>query len=112
MPARLPAEVEGIVELLALGSPPTMATAPPRMDAPGQVALLLESELLELAIAALTSAEDGARPEPPLRRRRAVERALEYLDGHRQPPPTIFELCRVAGMSQRTLEYRFRDGSV
>jgi AraC family ethanolamine operon transcriptional activator len=75
----------------------------------GEVARLLEADLLELTVAALTSTEDRARPEPPWHRRRAVKRALEYLDGDPQPPPTIPELCRVAGVSQRTLEYGFRD---
>jgi AraC family ethanolamine operon transcriptional activator len=81
---------------------------PPRQQ-PGEVARLLESELLELTIAALTSAEDRARSEPGWRRQRAVKRALEYLDGDPQPPPTIPQLCRVAGVSERTLEYGFRE---
>jgi AraC family ethanolamine operon transcriptional activator len=79
------------------------------MPQAGEVARLLESELLELTIAALSSAEERARPEAGWRRQRAVKRALEYLDGDPQPPTTIPQLCRVAGVSQRTLEYGFRD---
>jgi len=79
------------------------------MPQSGEVARLVESELLELTINALASAEERARPEPGWRRHRAVKRALEYLDGDPSPPPTIPQLCRVAGVSQRTLEYGFRE---
>jgi len=74
-----------------------------------RLARLIEAELLELTIAALSSSEDDARMEPSWRRRRAVRRVIEYLEDSREPLPTIPELCRVAGVSQRTLEYGFRD---
>jgi len=83
--------------------------AVPPMQQPDAAARLIEAELLELTIAALTSAEDRVQVEPAWLRRRAVKRALEYLDGDPQPWPTIAELCREAGVSQRTLEYGFRD---
>lgn len=38
-----------------------------------------------------------------------MSRVLEYLDCDPQPMPTLCELCRVAGVSQRTLEYGFCD---
>ena len=81
----------------------------PPMQQPDEAARQLEAELLDLTIAALTSAEEGARVEPALRRRRAVRRALEYVEGDPEPLPTMPELCRVASVSQRTLEYAFRD---
>ena len=69
----------------------------------------LEAELLGLTIAALTSGQELARIGPAWRRRRAVHRVLELLDAAESPLPTIPELCGVAGVSQRTLEYGFLD---
>lgn len=69
----------------------------------------LEAELLGLTIAALTSGQELARIGPAWRRRRAVRRVLELLDAAESPLPTIPELCGVAGVSQRTLEYGFID---
>lgn len=47
----------------------------------------------------------------PSRRRAAVRRVEEYLDaqGDRGPGPSIPALCAVAGVSERTLEYAFRE---
>ena len=69
----------------------------------------LEADLLQHTIAALLCGEGDSVVETVSRRRRAVRRALEFLDQEREPLPTIPELCRWAGVGQRTLEYAFRD---
>jgi AraC family ethanolamine operon transcriptional activator len=68
------------------------------------------AHLLHLA-AALERAGD-ARPErlpTPSRRRAAVARVEEYLEARRGERIAIPTLCGVAGVSERTLEYAFRE---
>jgi AraC family ethanolamine operon transcriptional activator len=67
-------------------------------------------ELLHLA-ATLRRAgnEQPARVESPSLRRAAVRRVDEYLDAHERELPSLAELCGVAGTSERTLEYAFRE---
>jgi AraC family ethanolamine operon transcriptional activator len=69
------------------------------------------SQLLLLA-ARLDQAGAGAvveRPAPPSRRRAVVRRVEEWLDVHPGEPPSIPALCSLAGVSERTLEYAFRE---
>jgi AraC family ethanolamine operon transcriptional activator len=69
------------------------------------------ADLLHLAAAL----ERGAgrvpveRPSSPSQRRGVVRRIEEYLDAHRGEAPSIPTLCSVAGVSERTLEYAFRE---
>lgn len=49
------------------------------------------------------------RLETPSRRRSAVRRIEEYLDAHPSGPLTVATLCGLAGVSERTLEYAFRE---
>jgi len=69
----------------------------------------IAAQLLELAIAALASNAEERPLHPAFCRRRAVKRAVEYLQDRPDSLCTIPELCEVAGVSQRTLEYGFRD---
>jgi len=69
----------------------------------------IAAQLLQLAIAALESNEEERPLDPAFRRRRAVKKAVEYLQDTPGSRCTIPELCEVAGVSQRTLEYGFRD---
>lgn len=69
----------------------------------------IEAELVQLVTAALLCGEETPVIETADRRRCALRRALERLDEAREPIPTIPELCRWAGVGQRTLEYAFRD---
>jgi len=39
----------------------------------------------------------------------AVQKARDYIDAHVNEPPTIQDVCRVAGVSWRTLDYAFRE---
>jgi len=91
-----------LVHLLA--SSPAL---PPTM--PDGVSREIEAELVQLATTALLCGEEAPIIETAVRRRRALRRALELLDQGGEPLPTIPELCRWAGVGQRTLEYAFRD---
>jgi len=44
-----------------------------------------------------------------MRRRAATRRVIEYLDHHAAEVPTISRLCRIAGVSDRTLEIGFKE---
>jgi AraC family ethanolamine operon transcriptional activator len=91
-----------MVHLLATSAalPPTLSDA---------VSRELEVDLLQLVTAVLLGGEEAPVIETASRRRRALRRALELLEGGGETPPTIPELCRWAGVGQRTLEYAFRD---
>ena len=70
-----------------------------------------EADLLRLA-ARLDLASDLAPVERlpvPSRRRAAVRRVEEYLDASPGEVPSIPTLCTVARVSERTLEYAFRE---
>lgn len=70
-----------------------------------------QDDLLHLA-AALGSPEAllaMKRLETPSRRRRAVRRIEEYLDADPSGSLTVATLCGLAGVSERTLEYAFRE---
>lgn len=68
-----------------------------------------EQDLLrQLAKVGAPASGSHAPPDASLRRR-ALERALEYLRTTEPPTVTVAELCRVAGASERTLRYAFRD---
>jgi AraC family ethanolamine operon transcriptional activator len=85
------------------------ALAPMRPD---PVALDAASSQLLLLAARLGSIGAGApneRPAPPSRRRAAVRRVEEWLDAHPGERASIPALCNVAGVSERTLEYAFRE---
>jgi AraC family ethanolamine operon transcriptional activator len=83
------------------------ALHPPMMS--DGVSREIESELVQLAIAGLLGGEEAPSVETAACRRRALLRALELLEEGGEPFPTIPELCRWAGVGQRTLEYAFRD---
>jgi AraC family ethanolamine operon transcriptional activator len=83
------------------------AEFPPSMS--DEVSREVEAELVQLVIAVLLSDQKAPVIETAARRRLALRRALELLDEGSEPLPTIPELCRWAGVGQRTLEYAFRD---
>jgi AraC family ethanolamine operon transcriptional activator len=70
----------------------------------------LQSEFLRLAVLLRRGGDPGSeRVENPSRRRAAVRRVEAYLDAHESALPSIAELCAVAEVSERTLEYAFRE---
>ena len=76
---------------------------------PAAVRRMLDGEFMHLAATLRRRGEPHARVEPWSRRRSAVRRVEEYLDAHERELPPLAHLCGVAGTSERTLEYSFRD---
>ncbi len=69
----------------------------------------LEDELVQRVVAACRPlCAVRLQPDRSLRRR-GLERALDLLRAADPGTLTVPELCRLAGVSQRTLEYAFRD---
>jgi AraC family ethanolamine operon transcriptional activator len=68
-----------------------------------------EADLFHLAAALERGVHEPVERAAPATRRRAVRRVEEYLDADREATPSIAALCAVAGVSERTLEYAFRE---
>lgn len=79
----------------------------------GAVALAAaEADLLHLAASLrrdLTPGRESIEPVPASARRRTVRRVEEYLDAHGEDVASVATLCAVAEVSERTLEYAFRE---
>lgn len=69
---------------------------------------MLESRLLALLSQCLGSANEDRSPGTPSTRGAAVHRAVEFAHGE-DGRVTAYELSLAAGVSQRTLEYAFRE---
>jgi AraC family ethanolamine operon transcriptional activator len=81
-----------------------VAIGPELLGAP-----VLEGGLVGLVFRVLHAAVPDRNPAVPYTRRRAVARAEEYLRDQSHHAPSIAELCRAAGCSERTLQYAFRE---
>lgn len=71
---------------------------------------MLSSEISMLAINALkftTLDKQSVKPQP--KRIRGVQRVIDYLTVHSRQLPTIADLCKIAGLSERSLEYGFQE---
>lgn len=66
-------------------------------------------ELSRLLISALLRAWDAAEPRRFTRRAKALRVVEGYLADNVAQPPRLGDLCRVANVSERTLEYAFRE---
>jgi AraC family ethanolamine operon transcriptional activator len=70
----------------------------------------LEGDLIHLAVRLRGfGARSAPRLESLTRRRLAVRKVEEYLEANERTIPSLAELCAVAGTSERTLEYAFRE---
>ncbi|MBE9539677.1 MAG: AraC family transcriptional regulator [Proteobacteria bacterium] len=67
----------------------------------------LEKDCVNHLIQTMVVPEDGATPPSAFIRHRGFKKAVELLSSRIGPGYTIPELCRIAGVSQRTLEYAF-----
>lgn len=82
----------------------------PAMLGHAQAQKVLEHSLLSRLLAAVCEA--GVEPESAVSypgRRRVVEKAREYLLGHRDEPVTVAELCAATAVSRRTLQTCFQE---
>jgi AraC family ethanolamine operon transcriptional activator len=70
----------------------------------------LEHALLSSVVKAVGRADDAARSTTsPTARHAIVSRAQEYMREHVEEPLTVEDLCRVLGVSRRTLQYSFQE---
>ena len=70
----------------------------------------LEHALLSSVVKAVGRADDAARSTAsPTARHAIVSRAQEYMREHVEEPLTVEDLCRVLGVSRRTLQYSFQE---
>jgi AraC family ethanolamine operon transcriptional activator len=100
------AAASAISEVLGRRVQDALAGGPLAPEARG----VLQGEFLRLAALLRSWGRLGnARVESYSRRRAAVRRVEEYLDAHERLLPSLADLCAVAGVSERTLEYAFRE---
>jgi AraC family ethanolamine operon transcriptional activator len=74
----------------------------------GAAALAASRELAERLV--VSTAKDLPENRPSLRNRDlAVERVVEYVRNTPAPVSEMASLCRIAGVSERTLQYTFKE---
>jgi AraC family ethanolamine operon transcriptional activator len=66
-------------------------------------------DLIQTIVEVLTLDEDPRPPEPFRVRERAVRRSLDLIDASNREPLSVVDLCRMTGVSRRTLEYAFQE---
>ncbi len=70
----------------------------------------LEHALLSSVVKAVGRSDEAARAGPsPTARHAIVSRAQDYMREHVEEPLTVEDLCRVLGVSRRTLQYSFQE---
>jgi AraC family ethanolamine operon transcriptional activator len=73
------------------------------------IRLELVSTLLDAVVDAVAGPLPAAKAATPASRRIAIARARDFLASCVRRVPTVPELCAAIGVSQRTIEYAFRD---
>ena len=77
-------------------------------SAGGMAAVIAAQELSERL--AICTATGLPRNRPSMRKRDlAVDRVVDYCHNNSAPPYGLAELCRIAGVSERTLQYAFKE---
>jgi len=69
----------------------------------------IDFELPARIVLALASCKAQPRIAATPKRTEALRRALDYIDAIADETPSIQEICRLTGVSWRTLDYAFRD---
>lgn len=104
--------VSAPAELAALGPRVAQWSDALRATSSGTLSSALLHELdFELPAQVLQALESSSPPPLPSNQVRAtaVRRALEVIDAHRTEPLRVRDLCSLAGVSWRTLDYAFRE---
>lgn len=71
---------------------------------------MINADILTLALDTLApTGQLNGTLKPPARRIRGVRRVIDYLNVHASLVPSIPELCSIAKLSERSLEYGFRE---
>lgn len=69
----------------------------------------LEHALLSSVVKAVGPTDDARASASPTARHAIVSRAQDYMREHVEEPLTVEDLCRVLGVSRRTLQYSFQE---
>ena len=69
----------------------------------------VEANLMETLVEALDFAAPSPAVAPHRNRDRAVHRTLELIEAHEREALSVADLCRVAGVCRRTLEYAYQE---
>jgi AraC family ethanolamine operon transcriptional activator len=69
----------------------------------------LEHALLSSVVKAVGHTDDARTTASPTARHAIVSRAQDYMREHVEEPLTVEDLCRVLGVSRRTLQYSFQE---
>jgi AraC family ethanolamine operon transcriptional activator len=69
----------------------------------------IEFDLPAMIVLALASGESKPSVDAPPKRSKALRMALDYIDAVADEAPSVQEICRLTGVSWRTLDYAFRD---
>ena len=69
----------------------------------------LEHALLSSVVKAVGYTDDARTSASPTTRHAIVSRAQDYMREHVEEPLTVEDLCRVLGVSRRTLQYSFQE---
>ncbi len=86
----------------------TIVMNEPQLDNNGEAEL--EDELIGLLLGGVVAADEKLEDLSPLHRRtRIARRAEEYMLAHLEKSPTMLELCRELDVSERGLQYAFRE---
>ncbi|NQZ09933.1 MAG: helix-turn-helix domain-containing protein [Algicola sp.] len=89
--------------LLLLEQQPTLLQLP-------DIRRMLSGQMFQLVINMLCSTQDYQQPlMPQSRRLTGVHRVVDFLKTHASHLPTMAELCTVAQLSERSLEYGFKE---
>lgn len=70
---------------------------------------MLSATALKLALDALMTTTELTKTKIQSRRMPGVRRVIDYLQVHAAALPTMLELCKIAHLSERSLEYGFRE---
>lgn len=70
---------------------------------------MLSAAILKLTLDALMSVTEYSKAKLQSRRLQGVRRVIDYLQAHAASLPTMTELCKIAYLSERSLEYGFRE---
>lgn len=88
----------------------TLMEAYPVLGSYEQVCRSLNEAILRAILDALTPTLSSQEKISPFSaRRKGVHEALDYLHVHSSQMPTVTELCHVAGLSERSLQYGFKE---
>lgn len=70
---------------------------------------MLSAATLKLTLDALMSVTEYSKVKLQTRRVQGVRRAIDYIQAHAASLPTMAELCKISYLSERSLEYGFRE---